>query len=150
MHLHKEGNTVHVGLTDRGREVSDLFRLEPLYQQLAKRSDLVVHAAGAMSATALKDFVYRVFPELTDMNGAKRSKRKEKLLMKFRLDSLSIRLKRETEVIPFAELSYFYGQMGSGKTSIARLVDYCLGGDSLRALGGLSKVNSLRPYYPSI
>ena len=48
--------------------------------------------------------------------------------MKFRLDSLSIRLKRETEVIPFAELSYFYGQMGSGKTSIARLVDYCLGG----------------------
>src|SRR5205085_2309187 len=31
--------------------------------------------------------------------------------------------------IDFADISYFWGQMGAGKTSIARLADYCLGGD---------------------
>ena len=36
--------------------------------------------------------------------------------------------KRETITIPLAEISYFWGQMGAGKTSIARLIDYCLGG----------------------
>lgn len=48
--------------------------------------------------------------------------------MKFRLKTLTLGLKRETVEIPFAEVSYFWGQMGAGKTSIARLIDYCLGG----------------------
>lgn len=38
-------------------------------------------------------------------------------------------LRSSTETIEFADLSYFWGQMGAGKTSIARLSDYCLGGD---------------------
>ena len=49
--------------------------------------------------------------------------------MKFRLNSLNLVLKREEVTIPFSEVSYFWGQMGAGKTSIARLIDYCLGGD---------------------
>ncbi|WP_019990972.1 AAA family ATPase [Rudanella lutea] len=48
--------------------------------------------------------------------------------MKFFLDALTLRFKLSTEVIEFSRLSYFYGQMGAGKSSIARLVDYCLGG----------------------
>lgn len=49
--------------------------------------------------------------------------------MKFKLKTLSLALKRETISIVFSEVSYFWGQMGAGKTSIARLIDYCLGGN---------------------
>jgi hypothetical protein len=48
--------------------------------------------------------------------------------MKFNLVSLKLSLRRADEQIEFAKLSYFWGQMGAGKSSIARLVDYCLGG----------------------
>ena len=47
----------------------------------------------------------------------------------FTLSSLTLAFKRDTEIITLAGASYFYGQMGAGKTSIARLIDYCLGGD---------------------
>lgn len=48
--------------------------------------------------------------------------------MKFRLRSLLINLRRGEVVIDFTDLSYFWGQMGAGKTSIVRIIDYCLGG----------------------
>ena len=48
--------------------------------------------------------------------------------MKFNLVSLGLSLRRADEQIEFSELSYFWGQMGAGKSSIARLVDFCLGG----------------------
>lgn len=48
--------------------------------------------------------------------------------MKFRLVSLNLSLRGPDEQIEFSKLSYFWGQMGAGKSSIARLVDYCLGG----------------------
>jgi ABC-type transporter Mla subunit MlaD len=38
-------------------------------------------------------------------------------------------LRRTDVTIDFADVSYFWGQMGAGKTSIARMIDYCLGGD---------------------
>lgn len=37
--------------------------------------------------------------------------------------------KQATEHIEWTSFNYFYGQMGAGKSTIARLVDYCLGGD---------------------
>ncbi len=49
--------------------------------------------------------------------------------MKFRLNRLELSLKRGNVSIPFEDVNYFWGEMGAGKTSIARLVDYCLGGD---------------------
>ena len=49
--------------------------------------------------------------------------------MRLYLRELRIAFKRSTETIAFSDFSYFFGQMGAGKTSIARLVDYCLGGD---------------------
>jgi hypothetical protein len=48
--------------------------------------------------------------------------------MKFNMVSLKLSLRRADEQIEFSKLSYFWGQMGAGKSSIARLVDYCLGG----------------------
>jgi hypothetical protein len=49
--------------------------------------------------------------------------------LQFHLISLVLAFKKETVTIPLAEISYFWGQMGAGKTSIARLIDYCLGGN---------------------
>ncbi len=48
--------------------------------------------------------------------------------LKLFIQSLDLTYKRSTISIPFKEVSYFYGQMGAGKSSIARLIDYCLGG----------------------
>jgi len=48
--------------------------------------------------------------------------------MKFVLQELDIRFKKSKEVINFADFTYFYGPMGAGKSTIARLVDFCLGG----------------------
>ncbi|WP_422929057.1 AAA family ATPase [Singulisphaera sp. PoT] len=48
--------------------------------------------------------------------------------MKFRVRSLELAFRKEDVVIPFSGVSYFWGQMGAGKTSIALMIDYCLGG----------------------
>lgn len=48
--------------------------------------------------------------------------------MKFK--TLALQCKQERVVIDFPpQLSLFYGKMASGKSSIARLIDFCLGGD---------------------
>ncbi len=49
--------------------------------------------------------------------------------MKFRISSLDLVFKKDDDVIKFDDITYFYGKMGAGKTSIAHLIDYCLGGD---------------------
>ena len=49
--------------------------------------------------------------------------------MRVRLTELDLSFKKRKELIRFADFSYFYGQMGAGKSTIARLVDFCLGGN---------------------
>ena len=49
--------------------------------------------------------------------------------MKFFLEKIVISLQESQEQVVLAPLTYFYGKMGAGKTSIAQLIDYCLGGD---------------------
>jgi hypothetical protein len=49
--------------------------------------------------------------------------------LKFRVNKLELSLKRGNVAIPFEDVNYFWGEMGAGKTSIARLIDYCFGGE---------------------
>lgn len=49
--------------------------------------------------------------------------------MKIKIISLDLRFNAGNDSIIFDEVNYFYGKMGAGKTSIALLIDYCLGGD---------------------
>ena len=49
--------------------------------------------------------------------------------MRIRLTELHLSFKKRKELIRFSDFSYFYGQMGAGKSTIARLVDFCLGGN---------------------
>ncbi len=48
--------------------------------------------------------------------------------MNIQLKKLVLKLKKSVEEIEFSDVSYFHGQMGAGKTSIAHLIDYCFGG----------------------
>jgi len=49
--------------------------------------------------------------------------------LRIKLNYIDLRFKQENDRINFSGFSYFYGKMGAGKTSIAKLVDYCLGAD---------------------
>jgi hypothetical protein len=62
-----EGNTVVIGLTASGRELTETIKKHGLFSELVRRSDLTVRAVGSISATRLKDFIYEAIPEITDM-----------------------------------------------------------------------------------
>src|SRR5262249_24502682 len=50
--------------------------------------------------------------------------------MRIRLRHLIVRTRRSTERIDFSEVvPFLYGPVGTGKSTVSRLVDYCLGGD---------------------
>lgn len=51
--------------------------------------------------------------------------------MKIRLDELHLTCKKPVAPIVFGDISYFYGELGAGKSTIARLIDYCLGSGEL-------------------
>ena len=137
-----QGNTVQIGLTEAGRAIAEQFRVDPLFVDVSRRADVVLRTVGTMSATRLKDFIYEVIPEIIDMKWGEKIEVCSFVLvltsithldgrsaLKFRLSSLVLALKRGEETINFNDVSYFWGQMGAGKTSIVRLIDYCLGGE---------------------
>ena len=50
--------------------------------------------------------------------------------MNIQLTHLVVRARRTTEQINFSEtVTFLYGPVGTGKSTVARLVDYCFGGD---------------------
>ena len=66
--VHKEGRTIKVQLTVRGREVAKNLADLPEFIPLVERARLVVGAVGHMPATRLKDFIYQTFPEIVGMS----------------------------------------------------------------------------------
>jgi hypothetical protein len=62
-----KGVTVHVRLTEQGRALAGQLAGREDFHTIAERSDLIVKEVGKLSATRIKDFVYEVFPELSDM-----------------------------------------------------------------------------------
>lgn len=62
-----EGRTVHVGLTEHGRQVAEEFSALPEFEQINQRSDLIVKSFNKYSATKIKNFIYQVFPEIETM-----------------------------------------------------------------------------------
>jgi hypothetical protein len=50
--------------------------------------------------------------------------------MNIRLLHLTVKTRQTVEEIPFSEsVTFLYGPVGTGKSTVARLVDYCFGGD---------------------
>lgn len=53
--------------------------------------------------------------------------------MRVRLKKLLVTSKRATEVLEFSSsVTFLYGPVGTGKSTVARLIDYCLGGELAR------------------
>lgn len=67
LHAWVEGRTVKIQLTERGQQSAGLLSNDQVLHDLADRAKLVVRSFGSMSGTALKDFVYATFPEITNM-----------------------------------------------------------------------------------
>ena len=65
--------------------------------------------------------------------------------MNIRLLDIVLTFKKAHERIEFADFNYFYGQMGAGKSTIARLIDFCLGG----ALGEAEMTPALQAEFVS-
>jgi len=61
------GRTVHVLLTERGHTIADELRSQESFHVIASRSDVLAKTLGSLSATALKNFVYDIVPEILDM-----------------------------------------------------------------------------------
>lgn len=50
--------------------------------------------------------------------------------MNIKFQTLTLQCKKSREIIEFSpQISFFHGKISSGKSSIARLVDFCLGGE---------------------
>lgn len=50
--------------------------------------------------------------------------------MKIRFIQLAVQCRESEEEITFSpQVTFFHGETGAGKSSIARMIDYCLGGD---------------------
>lgn len=62
-----EGRTVNVRLTSAGQTIADELSGLEEFQPLVRRSHLVASTVGSFSATKLKDFIYKVFPEIVNM-----------------------------------------------------------------------------------
>jgi hypothetical protein len=62
-----EGRTVKLWLTDTGHSTAQNLASSPDLEDLFTRAKLVAKTFGTMSGSALKDFVYNTFPEITTM-----------------------------------------------------------------------------------
>ncbi|MCP9858870.1 MULTISPECIES: hypothetical protein [unclassified Cyanobium] len=62
-----DGRTVKVLLTDSGLELAESLGKRSEFKDLAARSKMISDCVGTYSATNLKNFVYKVFPEITTM-----------------------------------------------------------------------------------
>jgi len=51
------------------------------------------------------------------------------LVMKFQIKQLALQCTHEREIVNFVDFNYFHGPVGAGKTTIAKLIDFCLGAD---------------------
>lgn len=49
--------------------------------------------------------------------------------MNLKVTQLDLLCRLEQVTVAFGPFSYFYGEIGAGKSSIVRLIDYCLGGE---------------------
>jgi hypothetical protein len=67
LHAGVDGRTVKLWLTEQGHAVAKSLQESAELCDLAGRARLVAKTFGTMTGTALKDFVYATFPEITNM-----------------------------------------------------------------------------------
>ncbi len=66
-----EGRTVNVRLTEQGQALAASLGDADEFRELSRRGKMINTAVGSMGATALKDYVYKIIPEILDMKWGK-------------------------------------------------------------------------------
>jgi predicted transcriptional regulator len=66
-----QGRTVNVQLTEKGVSIAKSLRERDEFTELSKRGRMVSSTVGSLGATALKDYIYEVIPEIIDMKWGK-------------------------------------------------------------------------------
>jgi hypothetical protein len=67
VNVFKEGRTVRVVLTPRGKEVAERLVSRNEFADLARRAEMIKSAVGDMPSAKLKNFIYEIAPELLSM-----------------------------------------------------------------------------------
>ncbi|QJP98681.1 hypothetical protein C798_00075 [Herbaspirillum rubrisubalbicans Os34] len=67
VHVDVVGKTVKIWLTEQGLKIAESVSESEAYRLTAERAALINAKFGSKSGVALKDFVYKTFPELTSM-----------------------------------------------------------------------------------
>lgn len=62
-----EGRTVKVGITEAGKDITIQLASLPEFEDFSKRANVIFTNVGTMGASALKNFIYRVFPEIISL-----------------------------------------------------------------------------------
>lgn len=62
-----DNKTVNLKVTEAGKSVANQLAAQSEFKQLSTRSELVVKLVGKMAATALKNYIYEIVPEITAM-----------------------------------------------------------------------------------
>lgn len=66
VHVYLKGRTVHLGITDQGRQAARLLESDEIFSALHSRSILLKRHLD-LGATALMQFIYKTFPELVNL-----------------------------------------------------------------------------------
>ena len=66
-----KGRTVFIALTESGQAIAEQLEMLSEYKQLIERSRMIKSCVGSYSATKLKEYIYEVFPEITNMKWGK-------------------------------------------------------------------------------
>jgi hypothetical protein len=56
--------TIIIGLTDSGQQIAEQFSADVSYNDIYLRSKIILDVFGKMSSSGIKNFIYRVFPEI--------------------------------------------------------------------------------------
>jgi hypothetical protein len=66
-----EGRTVNIRLTTSGADIAESLREKSEFEELSRRGKMVNSAVGSLGATALKEYIYKVIPEIVNMKWGK-------------------------------------------------------------------------------
>lgn len=65
--------------------------------------------------------------------------------MNFKFQYLTLNCHQGTVTVPFSEqITYIHGQISTGKSTIARLIDFCLGADLVKTTAVNQELDSVQ------
>jgi hypothetical protein len=67
IHVTAGSRNIEIGLTEKGRMLAEELSLFESWKPIVTRAGVVSTTFSSMGGTALKDFIYETFPEITTL-----------------------------------------------------------------------------------